>query len=88
MWHIYRNKHKLFEFAFISKGRYIVGSKQGYVNHKSCVNAIMTIGALEYQDDTKDESKYLPTIFLYSKEPGEPAKYIPSTLTPHEPYKP
>jgi uncharacterized protein YegP (UPF0339 family) len=40
MWHLFRNKQKQFEFAFISKGRYIAGTKQGYENRSDALSAL------------------------------------------------
>lgn len=57
MWHIYRSASdpRLFEIAFI-KGRYIVGSKQGYARKKAACRAIAIVGSsdkmLKAQDDT------------------------------------
>lgn len=60
MWHIYRNpsNKKLFEVAFVSKGKYIVGTRQGYAKKASACRAIVSAvnptGSILVQDDTGD----------------------------------
>lgn len=41
MWHLYKNSQGKWEVCFFLKGRYIVGSKQGYVRRKTALNAVV-----------------------------------------------
>lgn len=59
MWHIYCNKRGLFEFAYISKGRYIAGTRQGYERKKAALKALAKLGntketRVTVQDDTEE----------------------------------
>lgn len=63
MWHLFKNNQKLFEFAFISKGEYIAGTRQGYENRSDALSAlnhlarksIIYYGSILVQDDTGKE---------------------------------
>jgi len=72
MFHLFQHSNgKLkgkYDFAFVSKGKYICGSNQGYSRKKSAINAILSIlksvrvdGCdsyyLKVQDDTLPHSK-------------------------------
>ena len=58
MWHLIKNNETdLYEVAFVTKGRYIGGTQQGYENKKDALHAIvlMTETAHNYlfvQDDS------------------------------------
>ncbi len=92
MWHLYKNKHGLFEIAFIKNGRYIVGSKQGYVNRKTCIKMMRemnynirgigekTYRAFRYQDDT---GKKPVIVFVYA----DGAMELLYSQPPSKPYK-
>lgn len=69
MWHIYFTTPGVFEFAFVHKGRYIAGSRQGYARKKTALkslwslisisshSAMVTLNNVQFkvQDDTMDE---------------------------------
>lgn len=60
MWHIYKNKQNKFEFAFIRKGRYIAGTKQGYNRMSTAIESLVSCrevvaGYFEVQDDTGEK---------------------------------
>lgn len=89
MWHLYKNKQGNFEVALITKGRYQVGSKQGYSKKSGCKKALISVlktmqtvsnNSLLFQDDTLSE----PQVFWIFKtgrtelsevKPGK--KYVP-----------
>lgn len=57
MWHIYRNSTGKFEFAFIKKGRYIAGTKQGYSSRVKATKSLYSLaGKVRAQDDTREIS--------------------------------
>jgi hypothetical protein len=43
MWHLYKNANGKFEFAFINKGRYIAGTKQGYERGSDAKRVLFTL---------------------------------------------
>lgn len=61
MWHLFINSDNLFEFAFVSKGRYIVGSKQGYERRAKALSALKSINF----------SKHLGAIYSGHNSPGK-----------------
>lgn len=90
MFHLFKHsKGKLkgkYDFAFISRGKYICGSNQGYSRKQGVYNAIITIAKTEkdgfstyIQDDT-DEQSWIREIF----EDG----YISSETTNKKKYQP
>lgn len=66
MWHIFKNKQGKFEVAFVTKGRYQVGSNQGYTRKSGCKAVLKSVlksmqtvsdNSLLFQDDSLPESK-------------------------------
>jgi hypothetical protein len=60
MWHLFKNSDNKYEVAFIKKGKYIVGTRQGYEKKKAALKAAMIAGGCDdryslrlwIQDDT------------------------------------
>mgnify|MGYP003528444520 FL=1 len=82
MWHIFKNSKGEFEVAFVTKGRYQVGSNQGYARKsgaiavlKSVLKAVesvtreieMKTACLLWQDDTLEVPK---TYWLFKYDRG------------------
>lgn len=83
MWHIHRHtaqSNKYFDIAFIKRGKYIVGSNQGYRKHSQCIKTLRMIDVGVYQDDTKVK----PVIVVI--ENGKPVTIDKSKTS--KPYKP
>lgn len=89
MWHIYKNKQGKFEVAFITKGRYQVGSKQGYSRKSGCKKVLISVlksmqtvstNSLLFQDNTLPDGPKVFWIFKTGKtelsevKPGK--KYV------------
>lgn len=88
MWHLFKNKKKQYEFAFISKGDYIAGTRQGYENRFDALKSLnylvrkpvpsATFAGILVQDDTG----LIPVIIsLYPKE-----RQVMTTNKPSKPY--
>lgn len=43
MWHLFKNNEGLFEFAFISKGEYVAGTRQGYERRSKALSSLYTL---------------------------------------------
>ena len=56
MWHIFKNSKGEFEVAFVTKGRYQVGSNQGYAR-KSGAIAVLKSVLKAVESVTRDEMK-------------------------------
>jgi hypothetical protein len=91
MWHIFQHTEgKLkgkFDFAFISKSRYISGSNpQGYSRKAGCIKSLrlmmkqMHSELIEIQDDTK----YPPVVFILSMK----GALVKAGVKPDKPYIP
>lgn len=63
MWHLFKHTNGKFDFAFISKGKYIAGSQQGYENRSDALKSLnymvrkpmpagKNYGSFLVQDDT------------------------------------
>lgn len=88
MWHIFKNKKGQFEVAFVTKGRYQVGSNQGYARKsgalavlKSVLKAVQSVtlgemntACLVWQDDTLETPK---TYWVFKREKGCEANVKP-----------
>lgn len=90
MWHLFKTRNKKqYDFAFISKGRYIAGSKQGYSRRidaaKALYHLLITPVAIPgakftVQDDT-DEKPVIGqlasdgTVHLTGQKPGKPYRF-------------
>lgn len=80
-----------YDFAFVSKGKYICGSNQGYGRKAAVLKAILSVvsnfsenyGAF-IQDDTFEK----PTVNVYYKKNGKVCILSYSTQKPLKPSKP
>lgn len=92
MWHLFKNNDGKFEIAFISKGRYIVGSRQGYERKGSCLSALVQMGAPDVQDDTITVNHFggsVPTVLTYMDGKYGRASFMSGKeYTTSKPYKP
>jgi hypothetical protein len=90
MWHLFKNNQQLFEFAFINKGNYIAGTRQGYENRSGALKSLNTLvrkpslgmyfAGILVQDDTGEKSQ---VIALYKDN-----KQVLTNNKPGKRYKP
>lgn len=85
MWHLFKHlngeyKNK-YDVAFVKKGKYGAGSKQGYNKKKDAVTLLVSMGAIFYQDDTTAK----PTVIqIFRKEIPIDAPF-PKPAKPYQP---
>lgn len=87
MWHLFKTKRG-FEIALIFRGRYIVGSNQGYKTRNGCHKALKCIipslgvpTSIKFQDDT------LKTPMVFSISRNESPEWE-QNINPSKPYQP
>lgn len=88
MWHLFKNNQNQFEFAWINKGRYVCGTRQGYENRSDALYALFTLiakhnlsaykGGWNIQDDT---GKAPNVIRIFEK-----GRQVLTNIQPGKPY--
>lgn len=99
MWHIYRNKQGKHEFAFIKRGKYIVGSKQGYERKKTLVKSLVSVifdENVKTVNQFEDKPPKVVSVYCYVQDDtlgivlklGNDGKHEPTNRKPVKAYNP